>query len=167
MRVPSTRTLYRWQRFFAGIVIGTIIGWLLFLTFFGMMQERQVDIISKQQKQIKDLEDKIALFQKDIEDINEKNEKSLLIREIKIEFMNADKLKLNEMEKFELEKNATHYLEQLLLNKKIDIVSKNKELLISSLENKQFFVEKKKYNLKVRQLYLYTTIELYIDVTLS
>ena len=131
------------------------------------MHEQHVDTIREQQAEIEELNEKIALFQKDIEEINEQNEKPLLIHEVKLEFQNLDSIKLNEMEVYELEKQALHYLNQLLLNKHVDTVSKNKELLISSLENKQFTLEKNEYFFKVRQLYLYTTVELFLDIHLS
>ncbi len=167
MRVPFFYRLKTLQHFFSGLAFGTIAGWLLFLLFFGILQEKQINTIAEQQAEIVELNEKIELFQKDIEEINEKNEKQLLIHEIKLEFLNDEKLKLNEMELFELEKMALHYLNQLLLNKHVDTVSKNKELLISSLENKQFTLEKKQYSFKVKQLYLYTTVEFYLDIHLA
>ncbi|MFA8437833.1 sporulation membrane protein YtrI [Pueribacillus sp. YX66] len=167
MRIPFFYRIKTLQHFFAGLAFGTIIGWFLFLLFFGIMHERQIDTITEQRAEIKELNEKIELFQKDIEEINEQSEKQLLIKEIKLEFLNHEKLKLNEMEIFELEKMAQHYLNQLLLNKHVDTVSKNKELLISTLENKQFTFEKKQYSFKVRQLYLYTTVEFFVDIQLS
>lgn len=164
MRIPTFKRIKRWQLFFSGIVFGTIIGWLLFLLFFGIMHERQLDIITEQKTKIKELQNQIEIFQKDIEEINEQTEKQLLIKKIELHLLNKDSLKLNEMEAFELEKMAIQYLNQLLLHKQIETVSKNKELLISTLENKQFTIEKQRYQLEVRQLYLYTTIEFFVHV---
>ncbi len=164
MRIPFFYRMHKLQQFLAGLAFGTIVGWILFLTFFGMMQDRQVNKIAEQQSEIKDLHEKIELFQKDIEEINKQSESQLLIKEIKLEFLNKEKLKLTEMETYELEKKALQFLENLLLNKNIETVSKNKELLISTLENKQFKIEKKQFTLTVKQLYLYTTIELHIDI---
>lgn len=164
MRIPTFKRIKRWQLFFSGIVFGTIIGWLLFLLFFGIMHERQLDIITEQKTKIKELQNQIEIFQKDIEEINEQTEKQLLIKKIELHLLNKDALKLNEMEAFELEKMAIQYLNQLLLHKQIETVSKNKELLISTLENKQFTIEKQRYQLEVRQLYLYTTIEFFVHV---
>lgn len=167
MRIPFFYRIKTLQHFLSGLAFGTIIGWLLFLLFFSIMHERQVNTIAEQRAEIEELNEKIELFQKDIDEINEQSENQLLIKEIKLEFLNSEKLKLDEMESFELEKMALNYLNQLLLNKHVDTVSKNKELLISTLENKQFTLEKKRYSLTVRQLYLYTTVEFFVDIQLS
>jgi len=164
MRIPTFQKMQRWQLFFSGVALGTIIGWLLFLLLFGIMHERHLNIITEQKTEIKELRDQIEIFQKDIEKINEQNEKQLLIKKIELHLVNKETMKLNEMEAFELENMAVQYLNQLLLNKQIETVSKNKELLISALENKQFKIEKQRYQLKVNQLYLYTTVEFFVHV---
>lgn len=164
MRVPSSFNRPGWQRFLSGLVFGAVFGWLLFLMLFGMMHDEQVKLIAEQQEEIESLNEKIKIYQQDIEDINTKNENKLLIHHVKISLTNADKLKLTEREKYELEEAVKKEMEGLLLNKNIETVTENRELLISSLENKQFAVEKKKYRFTVKQLYLYTTIEFYLDV---
>lgn len=164
MRIPTFYRVKQLQHFFAGIAFGAAAGWLVFLLLFGIMQERQINTIIEQQAEIKDLQDQIELFQKDIEEINQQNEKQLLIKKIELQLINKDAMKLNELESFELEKMAVHYLNQLLLNKQVETVSKNKELLISTLENKQFTLEKQRYALKVKQLYLYTTVEFFVEI---
>lgn len=164
MRIPALKRIKQWQLFFSGITLGTITGWLLFLIIFGIMHERHLDIITEQQTEIKELQDQIEIFQKDIEGINEQTEKQLLIKKIEVHLVNKEEMKLNEMEAFELENKAIQYLNKLLLHKQIETVSKNKELLISTLENKQFKIEKQRYQLQVKQLYLYTTVEFFVHV---
>jgi len=164
MRIPTIKKMKQWQLFFSGITLGTVAGWFLFLLFFGIMQERHLDIITEQQTEIKELQDQIEIFQKDIEEINEQTEKQLLIKKIEVHLINKEEMKLHEMEAFELESMAIQYLNQLLLHKQIETVSKNKELLISTLENKQFKIEKQRYQLQVKQLYMYTTVEFFVHV---
>lgn len=164
MRMPTFKRIKRWQFFFSGVALGTMLGWSLFLLLFGIMHERHLDIITEQQTEINELKDQIEIFQKDIEEINEQTEKQLLIKKIELNLVNKEQAKLNEMEAFELEKMAVQYLNQLLLNKQIETVSKNKELLISTLENKQFKIEKQRYQLTVNKLYLYTTVEFFVHV---
>ena len=156
-----------WQRFFSGLVIGAVLGWLFFLLLFGMMHDQQVEMIETQQREIQNLKETIELYQKDIDELNKRSENKLLIRQVKVKLINAEKLKLLEREKFELEKEAKKEMEELLLNKDIETVTENKELLISSLENKQFTIEEKKYRLKVKELYLTTTVELYLEAALE
>lgn len=164
MRIPTFKRMKQWQLFFSGVTLGTITGWLLFLLFFGIMHERHLELITEQQTEIKELQDQIEIFQKDIEEINKQTEKQLLIKKIEVHLVNKEEMKLHEMEAFELENMAIQYLNQLLLHKQIETVAKNKELLISTLENKQFTIEKQRYQLEVRQLYLYTTIEFFVHV---
>lgn len=166
MRVPPYYHIPFWQRFLAGIVFGIIISWILFLSLYGEMQDNHVQLLKEQLAEIESLESRIALYQEDIEEINQQNENKLLIQDIQLEIMNAEKMKLIEIERYELEKQAKQQLEDLILNKNIETVAQNKELLISSLENKQFKIDEKTYRLSVKQLYLYTTLEMYVDVSL-
>lgn len=55
MRIPPYYRNSHWQRFFAGMAIGGIISWFIFLYIFGEWQEKYSMEISKQEETIRDL----------------------------------------------------------------------------------------------------------------
>ena len=63
MRIPPYYRNPLWQRFFAGVIIGAIISWGLFLYMFGDLQEKQIQLIETQQDAIKDLHDELEIWQ--------------------------------------------------------------------------------------------------------
>ncbi|MEI2400973.1 sporulation protein, partial [Paenibacillus phytohabitans] len=56
MRVPPYYQKPGWQRFFAGVVIGALISWIVFLFQFGVLQDNQIKKITQQEDEIKDLQ---------------------------------------------------------------------------------------------------------------
>lgn len=163
MRIPPLYEKPTWQRFFVGIFFGSIISWFVFLFIFGELQEDQLKEIVKQQSEIKELKNKNQLLEKDFEELNEKNQKQLKVRDISITLTNDKQLKLDSLTTFFLKNGAKEELKHVL-NNNIETVVENKELVIKTLENKTFEVDDQKYKLIVKQLYLFTTLELYLEI---
>ncbi|WP_458412236.1 sporulation membrane protein YtrI [Schinkia sp. CFF1] len=165
MRIPPFYQLRSWQRFLAGVFIGTIIGWLVFLFMYGHVQDRQINLIMEQGLRIRDLENEKEIWQKDYEKFNEETKKKLIVEEIKIIFTNEKKLMLNEFTKFNL-KEAIKQDINSLIKLDIDTVAKNNQLIIKTVENKVITLEGQKYRMKVEQIHLFTRLDLYLKVEL-
>lgn len=165
MRIPPYYQFRSWQRFLAGIFIGTIVGWLVFLFIYGHMQDEQINLILKQQGIIRDLENAKEIWQKDYEKWNEENKKKLIIEEINIYFTNEKKLMLNEFTKFHLQEAIKADINSLL-KQDIETAAKNNQIIINTIENKVITLEGQKYQMKVEQLHLFTRLELYLKVEL-
>lgn len=165
MRIPPYYQLTSVQRFLAGVFIGAVIGWLTFLFMFGQIQDKQINLILKQQTIIRQLEDEKEIWQKDYENWNAESKKKLTIEEINIYFTNEKKLLLNEYIKYKLQEAIRTDIKSLI---KMDIesVSKNNELIINTIENKITTIEGQKYKMKVQQLHLFTRLDLYLTVEL-
>ncbi len=165
MRIPPFYQLRSWQRFLAGVMVGSILGWLVFLFMFGHIQDKQINLIMEQKLKIRDLENEKAIWQKDYEKFNEETKKKLIIEEIKIIFTNEKKLMLNEFTKFNLKEAIKQDINSLI---KLDIetVSKNNQLIINTIQNKVITIEGQKYRMKVEQIHLFTRLDLYLKVEL-
>lgn len=165
MRIPPFYQLRSWQRFLAGVLVGTIMGWLVFLFMFGHVQDKQINLIMEQEVKIRDLENEKAIWQKDYEKFNEETKKKLIIEEIKIIFTNEKKLMLNEFTKFNLKEAIKQDINSLI---KLDIetVAKNNQLIINTIQNKVITIEGQKYRMKVEQIHLFTRLDLYLKVEL-
>ncbi|HHW37177.1 MAG TPA: sporulation protein [Bacillales bacterium] len=165
MRIPPFYQLRSWQRFLAGVAVGTFLGWLVFLYMYGHVHDKQINLLMEQKAKIQDLEEQKAIWQKDYEKFNEETKKKLIIEDIKIHFTNEKKLMLNEFTKFNLREAIKRDINSLI---KLDVetVSKNNQLIIKTIENKVITIEGQKYQMKVEQLHLFTRLDLYLKVEL-
>ncbi|MGP4078275.1 sporulation membrane protein YtrI [Pseudalkalibacillus sp. R45] len=163
MRIPPLHRRKGYQRFFAGIVIGFIIGWFFFLLSYGGLQDFYMTEIDRRDEEIRGLNDEFKHFKQDYEEKNKENEKKLRIQEIKVSFLNREQAGLKGLHLIELE-NAVKTELHDVLTKDIESVGQNANLLIRTLENKNFLIGKEEYNVKVYQMHLYTTLRLYLKI---
>ncbi len=163
MRIPPLYRRKGYQRFFAGIIIGIIIGWSFFMLSYGELQDDYIKLIREKDNQIGKLKNTIDHYQDEDIQKNKEIEKKLRIQEIDITFLNQEKIKLVGLSKIELEKSI-HFQLHDLLTKDIESVSKHTNLIVKALENKTFIIENEKFQVKVYQMHLYTTLRLYLNV---
>lgn len=165
MRIPPYYKQAGWQRFFAGVILGMLIGWLFFLYQFGAVHEKLVVEIKKQQSVIKKHETNIEILQSDQKERNEENKKKLTVQDVKVYFKNEQAVKLNELTLHELRSAIENEIKSIK-NTNIENVANSKDLLIQTIENKLFIINDKKLQVTVKELYLFTTLELYVEILL-
>ncbi|MFV8827557.1 sporulation membrane protein YtrI [Alkalihalobacterium sp. APHAB7] len=163
MRVPPYYKRPGWQRFFAGVVIGMIIGWAFFVYEFGTINETLVSEIKKQQITIENLNKDLETLRSVEKKLNEENEKRLTIQELEMYFTNEKQVKLSELTLYELKQKGLNEL-RFLKGKDIATVASTNELMIKTIENTEFQIGDGRYKLKVEQVYLYTTLKLYMKI---
>lgn len=164
MRIPSFFRSPSWQRFFAGVAIGTFISWCLFFYMFGLQQEKQINTIRTQKEQIEDLNKKIAIWEEDYQKLNEQNEKVLMIQEVQVKINNGKSYNLDKLSIAEAEDVIRDDLASLIA-KDLKTIFQGKVLLKKSIENKLIEINKKQYRLEVVEIMFYT--ELYVEVKLK
>jgi hypothetical protein len=163
MRIPPLYEKPTWQRFFVGVVIGSILSWFVFLYLYGELQDMQLKKIVSLQSEVRNLNDKIDIWKEDYQKLNEQNKKMLTIQDIKVNFTNEKQVKIDSFTKLALKDEAMDEL-KFLFNKNIETVAESKSLIIRAIENKTITVDDQKYKLTVKQLYLVTTLELYLEI---
>lgn len=164
MRVPQYGHLPSWQRFFAGVAIGAFVSWILFLIIFGEFQERQAALLLTQKAEIEQLNDRIKVLNEDNLELNKRNEERLTVQEISIRFTNEEELKLDSLKIHTLKKAVEEELTELI-GDDIETVHKTHGLIMKTIENKAYIIDKEEYKLTVRHIYLYTKLELKIEIT--
>ena len=164
MRIPPFFNNPSWQRFFAGVIIGAIISWVIFFYMFGIQQEEQIRIIQTQKEQIEDLNNKIAIWEEDYQKLNEQNEKVLTIQEVQVKINNGKAYNLDKLSVVEAEDVIRDDLASLIA-KDVKTIYNGKGLLKKSIENKFVTINKKQYRLEVVEIMFYT--EMYIEVKLK
>ncbi|MCH1627822.1 sporulation protein [Fredinandcohnia sp. SECRCQ15] len=165
MRIPPLYEKPGWQRFFAGVAVGALISWFVFLYQFGVLQEEQLLLITKQQGDIKILEEYRDTLLSDKEKLNEENKKKLKIQEFKIDII---KNKKNNLDSFITHSLRTAVKEDLnhLIGEDVESISNTKELLIKAIENKTYEIDEKKYKLQVYVIVMGTTLEITLKIEL-
>ncbi|MDF0727517.1 sporulation protein [Cytobacillus sp. S13-E01] len=163
MRIPPYYQKPGWQRFFAGVTIGALISWFVFLYMYGVLQEKQIHILKEQQAEIKKLTDHNNVLIEDYDKLNEENKSKIKIQDLKVEFIDPKKIDLAGLTKHELQTEVIKDLNHLIA-KDIDTVSKNKELIRSTIENKVYEIDDKKYRLQVYTIFFDTTMEISLKI---
>ncbi|OIK11143.1 sporulation membrane protein YtrI [Bacillus sp. MUM 13] len=164
MRIPPLYRRPAWQRFFAGAVIGGVTSWLIFLYMFGVQQEKQITTLKAQQKMIHELKIKNAVWEHDLNKLNDETEQGLSIQDVKVTITNGETYGLDKLSVAEAEDALIEDLKSLIA-KNVDTVFKGKMLLKKSIENKILEINKKRYALEVSEILFYSNM--YIEIKLK
>ncbi len=163
VRIPPYFMRTGVRRFFAGLMIGTLLGWSFFIFQYGQVHEELLLKLSEKEALVQELEKKINELRSEQVKINEENKKKLTVQQIEVYFTTSRKLRLNQLTLFELRKEALQEL-QFIEGKDIETVANMKDIVIAALENKIFHIGEQYYQLKVKEVYLFTTLQLYVDI---
>ncbi len=163
MRIPPYYRSPLWQRFFAGVAIGAVISWCLFFYMFGDLQEKQVQLIQTQQDTIKDLYEEVDIWQSEYEILNKRNESRLLVQDVSVRITNYKKYRLDPLSIFEVEQSIQKDFSSLI-GKDLEGVSKGKELLKRAIINKDIKLNSRHYQLDIKELVIYTNIEIELTI---
>ncbi|HEY2419786.1 MAG TPA: sporulation membrane protein YtrI [Neobacillus sp.] len=163
MRIPPLYRRPSWQRFFSGMAIGGAISWCIFLYIYGVWQERHSYKIHKQAEEIQALKNDITIWQQEYKEINKRNIELLTVQKINVKITNWEKYKLDQLSVFETEESVKDDI-NMMLAKEIETVYKNKELLKKIIENKTFKINDKRYKLHVKEMVIYTTLTIQLEI---
>ncbi|TSB48603.1 hypothetical protein FN960_00360 [Alkalicoccobacillus porphyridii] len=163
MRMPSNITRPGWLRFFAGIIIGSILGWTFFLFQYGQIYENLIVTRIQQDLKIETLQERIEQLVSQQKVQNEENLKKLTIQQVEVHFTNENDLNLDQLTTYEIRQNVLSEL-AYLERKDIESVHNTKELMIRTIENKIFLIEDKRYRVQISELYLFTTLHVYAEI---
>ncbi|GAE34124.1 sporulation membrane protein YtrI [Halalkalibacter akibai] len=166
MRVPPLFERRTVQRFFAGIILGILLGWFFFIYQYGQVYEGLIFRLSEQEATIESLEKNIEILVSEQKKLNEENQKDLTVQDIQIHFLNDRRLRLNQLTLLDLKQQALNELQDVK-RKDIETVHNMRQLMKSTLENKVFPVGEKKYQLIVRETDLFTTLHIYVEIVPS
>ncbi|MFJ7753395.1 sporulation membrane protein YtrI [Peribacillus muralis] len=163
MRIPPYHRAPTWQRFFAGAALGALLSWVMFFYMHGVQQEKQILTLHEQREDIKDLNDKIAIWEQDYKKLNQQNEEILTIQEVEVLITNGKDYSLDNLSVAEAEDLIEDDLSSLLA-KDVASVYNGKMLLKKSIENKIMTINKKRYKLEVAEIMFYTKMNIEIKL---
>lgn len=155
MRIPPLYHRKGYQRFFAGVAIGFIIGWAFFLVQGGLAHERLIHKLKEQELKIDDYKKKNEILTSDDEKANEELAKKFKLHEINVRFSSTSSDKISNLTKLHLTKAVEDDLEHLI-GEDTETIAKSHVLLEQAIENKPFQLDdEQKYEVKIDHLFLY------------
>ncbi|MGE7600896.1 sporulation membrane protein YtrI [Peribacillus sp. NPDC097675] len=163
MRIPPYHRLPTWQRFFAGAALGGLLSWVIFFYMYGVQQETQIRIIHEQREKMKDLTDKIAIWEQDYKKLNQQNEEILTIQEVEVKITNGEFYSLDQLSIADAEDVIEDDLSSLLAKDVVSVYN-GKMLLKKSIENKIIEINKKRYELEVYEIMFYTKMNIELKI---
>ncbi|MBN8236928.1 hypothetical protein JF544_16840 [Halobacillus kuroshimensis] len=163
MHFPPYHKSREWRRFFAGVLLGTLAGWLFFLYTHGQLQQKYTEEHIGLTTELHELEVKYEGL------LNNKNQDSesapLTVGEMDVSYTNAKKLEVDLLTQHQL---TTMVKDQLssLPGKPVKVVADQADLILTALENKNYVVDDFTYQLKVNQLIISEVITLRLEIKL-
>lgn len=155
MRIPPLYHRKGYQRFFAGVAIGFIIGWAFFLVQGGLAHERLIHKLKEQELKIDDYKKKNEILTSDDEKANEELAKKFKLHEINVRFSATSSDKISNLTKLHLTKAVEDDLEHLI-GEDTETIAKSHVLLEQAIENKPFQLDdEQRYEVKIDHLFLY------------
>ncbi|KPB05419.1 sporulation membrane protein YtrI [Bacillus sp. CHD6a] len=158
MRVPPYNRDPGWQRFFSGVVLGAIIGWLIFMLMYGVTLEKNIGDLIKYKEEVKSYKNRIHILTEDNDKLKEEKDQ-LKIEDFKITIINHEKYMLNSFSRSSIIARITEDLNDQV-SKDVASIKDNRQLLIKVIENKSYTLDDKRYYFEVDFLYIDTTIEM-------
>ncbi|WLR46031.1 hypothetical protein LC065_10400 [Halobacillus litoralis] len=164
MHFPAYHKNKEWRRFFAGLVLGAIIGYTFFIYVHGQLQQKYTEEHIEMTAQLSEWETKYEAL---LNNQNQKSEgKPMSVKEISVAFTNAKKLEVDLLTQHQLNALVKDQL-VTVSGKDVSIVADQVDLIISTIENKNYVVDDFTYELKVTKLIVSETMTLHLEIKLK
>ncbi|RPF55363.1 sporulation membrane protein YtrI [Aquisalibacillus elongatus] len=163
MHIPPYYKKPKWQAFFLGVLAGGIIGYIVFLYMFGEHTERWIEENLTLRQDLRQLENDYELIKEETDDLNKQNEQRLNIRDVEIEFVNIEQMRLDRFTSLRLTALVEDEI-STVIGRNIESVGEQHELLIRTIENKNFRVNDINYQVKVTLLVIGPTLDISLEI---
>lgn len=165
MHIPPYHKRPSWQRFLAGVSLGTIIGYIIFIYMFGQLQEKWIEENLALRSELQDLKQTYENLRKNHEALDQQTKEGIQVAELNIELLNLEELRL------ENDRIMIHQLEEAIrteaahaIGRSVDEIASSVDLLISTIENKTINIDDFKFQAEVKRIIVYETIHLSIEL---
>ncbi|KHE72403.1 sporulation membrane protein YtrI [Halobacillus sp. BBL2006] len=161
MHIPPYYQRPEWKRFFAGVVLGTILGYLFFLFIHGQFQEQYTKEHIELTSKLNEVEDKYEALLKNQNNRNET--KPLSVVDISVAYTNAKRLEVDLLTQHQLTSMVKEQLTSIP-GKDLTTVASQVDLMVSTIENKNYVVDDLSYELKVSKLIVSEVIQFQLEI---
>ncbi|MFG6148282.1 sporulation membrane protein YtrI [Halobacillus sp. B23F22_1] len=166
MYIPPQLRKREWRRFYAGCVFGAIAGYVLFVFINDQLHEHLEEENIQLASKLNELEAKYESLLNEEKEADEEKNEILTIQEIVPSYTNAKALHIDKLTQHQLSSMVKDQL-QSLSGEDIENISDQSDLIIATIENKQFVVEDFTYSLKVERLIISNQLQLQLSITIE
>jgi hypothetical protein len=168
MKIPPIHLWKQWRRFFTGMAIGGALSWTLFVYIYGTLQEKQSKLIHEQEESIRDLKEEKKIWQEEFQALNKINQEKMTVQDIKVKInpKSALKFNLDGLSIYDVEESVKEDL-GIIVAKDLETVFKSRDLLKRVIENKVVKINSKRYRLELKEIYIYTTLNIQLNIHLA
>ncbi|HJV17497.1 MAG TPA: sporulation membrane protein YtrI [Bacillales bacterium] len=163
MRIPPLYKKPSWQRLLAGTVIGGAISWCIFIYIFGVWQEEHTKLILEQKEEIAKLNNDLNIWQEEYKTANKRNIEQITVQKINVRITNWEKYGLDSFSAFQVEDKVKKDI-GMMMAKDLETVFKSKDLIKKIIENKTFKINEKRYRLEIKEMVIYTTLSIQLEI---
>jgi|SRR5690625_5072901 len=164
MHIPPYHKKRSWQILLVGILIGSIVAYIVFAFMYGKMYENLLTKNVQMKSKLTELERQNEALLQDKEDLEEK--KHHTIQTLQIDFSNSEELQLDRLIIHELEdliKQEIGYI----IGKDIQSLSDHDDLLITVIENKVVTIDDFSYQFEVQKLFISEKLKVLLKIKLA
>ncbi|WP_101844637.1 sporulation membrane protein YtrI [Halobacillus sp. Marseille-P3879] len=166
MYIPPQIRSREWRRFYAGCIFGAITGYILFVFINDQLHEHLEEENIQLSTELNEIEAKYESLVNEEKEADEEKNQALTIQEIVPSYSNAKELQVDKLTQHQLSSMVKDQL-QSLTGENIEDISDQSELIIATIENKQFIVEDFTYTLTIERLIIANQLQLHLSITLE
>ncbi|WP_191560626.1 sporulation membrane protein YtrI [Metabacillus idriensis] len=166
MRIPPLYKKPSWQRLFAGMVLGAIISWCIFLYTFGEWQEDLVTEIEDQAYSIEELKKTNKIYKEEITALNKINQEKLRVQSIHVTLLNGERYQFTTLNTYMIQDHVKEDISDVIA-KDLESVYKSRKLLKKAIENKIYKIDDKQYKVEIEEMFIYTTLFIELKVSFA
>lgn len=162
MHIPPLYKNKEWRRFLAGIAIGAMIGYTFFIIIYGQQQENMTQEHIRLSAELHETEKK---YEHLLNNPPEGEEKPIKVRELHVRYTNAKKLEVDLLTQHQL----TSLVKELLASvngQNVEAVGEQVNLMISTIESKDYMIDQLTYQLKVKRLVVTKDVTFDLEIKL-
>ncbi|WP_066194746.1 MULTISPECIES: sporulation membrane protein YtrI [Gracilibacillus] len=166
MHIPPYYKRPAWQRFLAGVALGSIIGYFIFLYMFGSLQQQWIEEKIALRTRYQDLYQNYTTLVQNHQKLDQQTKEGVQITEIEIEFLNLEQLDLanDRLMRHQLEEAIREEAGQAI-GKKVEDMTESIDFLIATVENKTIRIDDFRFQATVSRMVVSETLYLSIELT--
>ncbi|KAB8138284.1 hypothetical protein F9U64_05700 [Gracilibacillus oryzae] len=165
MHIPPLYKRPGWQRFLAGTMIGTLIGYIIFVFMFGEMQQNLIEENFTLRGELLELKDTHQALVENHRLLDEQAKEGIKINQITIQFTNLETYKI-EHDRIMIQQ-LTEAIKQeanQMIGKNVEEVANSTDLLIRAIENKTITIDDFKFQATVKKMIVIEELKLSIEL---
>ncbi|SET44830.1 hypothetical protein SAMN05216389_111137 [Oceanobacillus limi] len=166
MHIPPYHKKPGWQRFLAGVFFGALISYFVVIFMYGTMYERLVEENSTLQLELSEANNRIDALKEDNQSLDEQSKKPMTVENIELEITNAEDMRIDTLLLVQLEQMVQEEIKHII-GQDINVVNESNELLLATIENKNFKVDDFTYNFEIKRLFISKNVKISAEAKIS